>query len=187
MENQYSYAAELLKKYETFTKCASWDVNAYRLGYGSGTITLDSGKYRKVVKGDCTTVANATKDLTRRIKEFEKKVIKKVGSEYWEPLNYQVKAALISLAYNYGNITKRAIIEAIKTQDNQKIAKAVIDSTYNDNPGKYQKGLRARRQKEATIIATAPQPEKKKRKLLKLLALPLLLGALVVYSKKLKS
>lgn len=160
MENQYTYGAELLKKYEGFTARATWDVNAYRLGYGSGTITLDNGTYRKVVKGDVTNQANALKDLQRRLKEFEKKVSKKVGAEYWNPLNYKVKAALLSLAYNYGNITKKAIIEAIKTGNNKLIAEAVVKSTYNDNQ-KLSEGvrnaLRKRRKKEADIIAAAPQ------------------------------
>lgn len=80
--DQYTYGAELLKKYEGFTSRATWDVNAYRLGYGSDTLTFENNTYRKVKQGDTTTKANATKDLERRLKEFEKKVIKKVGSEY---------------------------------------------------------------------------------------------------------
>jgi len=66
--DQYTYAAELLKKYEGFNRTAVWDVNAWRIGHGSGTITLNNGTYRKVVKGDTTTEANALKDLTRRVK-----------------------------------------------------------------------------------------------------------------------
>ena len=173
--DQYIYGAELLKKYEGFTPRASWDVNAWRLGYGSDTLTLPDGTIRKVKQGDTTTKEQVIKDLQRRVKEFEKKVIKKVGSDNWEPLNYQVKAALLSLAYNYGNITKQSIIEAIAKQDNKLIAEAVIKSTYNDNPGKYQAGLRKRRKAEAEIIIKAPPPSKKGSNLVKLLILlPLL-------------
>jgi GH24 family phage-related lysozyme (muramidase) len=111
----YSFAADLLKKYEGFNRTAVWDVNAYRIGHGSDTITDSNGNFRKVKKGDVTTEANALKDLTRRLKEFENKVKKQVGAEFWDPLNYKVKAALISLAYNYGSITKQAIKDAIKT------------------------------------------------------------------------
>lgn len=182
--DQYTYGAELLKKYEGFTSRATWDVNAYRLGYGSDTLTFENNTYRKVKQGDTTTKANATKDLERRLKEFEKKVIKKIGAQYWEPLNYQVKAALLSLAYNYGNITKKSIIEAIKTQDNKQIADALIKSTYNDNPGKYQAGLRKRRSQEAAIIEKAPQPKKPGSGIIKLLLLLPLLYVGYTFFKK---
>ena len=183
--DQYSYAAELLKKYEGFNRTAVWDVNAWRIGYGSGTITLNNGSNRKVVQGDTTTEANALKDLTRRVKEFEQRVINKVGAEYWEPLHYQVKAALISLAYNYGNITKQEIIEAIKTGNNKKIAQAVINSTYNDNKSlseSVRNALRNRRKKEAAIIEAAPQSKGGFNK--KLLLLPLLIFAAYYLTKK---
>lgn len=183
--DQYIYAAELLKKYEKFTSPSKWDVNAYRIGYGSDTRTLPNGQFVKVKQGDTTTPELATKDLQRRIKEFEKKVIKRVQPEYWDPLNYQVKAALISLAYNYGNITKQAILNAIRKQDNKQIAEAVISSTYNDNPGALQKGLRIRRKKEADIILNAPPPEKKGSINLKLLLIiPLLFIAYQYLTKK---
>ena len=154
-----SYGAELLKKYEGYLQRASWDVNAWRIGHGSDTITDNFGKFRKVVKGDITTRENAGKDLTRRMVEFEKKVEKKVGSEFWQPLDYMVKGALISLAYNYGNITKQAIIDAIKTGNSNKIANAVISSTINDNKklsAGIQNALKVRRKKEAEIIRPRP-------------------------------
>lgn len=154
-----SYGAELLKKYEGYLQRASWDVNAWRIGHGSDTITDNFGKFRKVVKGDITTRENAGKDLTRRMVEFEKKVEKKVGSEFWRPLDYMVKGALISLAYNYGNITKKAIIDAIKTGNSNKIANAVISSTLNDNKklsAGIQNALKVRRKKEAEIIRPRP-------------------------------
>lgn len=182
--DQYSYAAELLKKYEGFNRIAVWDVNAWRIGYGSGTITLNNGSYRKVVKGDTTTEANALKDLTRRVKEFEQRVINKVGAEYWQPLHYQVKAALISLAYNYGNITKQEIIEAIKTGNNKKIAQAVVNSTYNDNKSQSESvrnALRNRRKKEAAIIEAAPQSKGFNKKLL---LIPILIFAAYYLTKK---
>ena len=182
--DQYSYAAELLKKYEGFNRVAVWDVNAWRIGYGSGTITDSTGKYRTVKQGDTTTEANALKDLTRRVKEFEQRVINKVGAEYWQPLHYQVKAALISLAYNYGNITKQEIIEAIKTGNNKKIAQAVINSTYNDNKSQSESvrnALRNRRKKEAAIIEAAPQSKGFNKKLL---LIPIIIFAAYYLTKK---
>lgn len=163
--NQYEFGAELLKKYEGHDKNwrAGWDVNAWRIGYGSDTITLDNGTYRKVKKDDVTNERNATKDLQRRVKEFESKIKKKIGAEYWDPLDYQVKGALISLAYNYGSITKQAIIDAIKTGESQKIADALVKSTYNDNKKlseSVRNALRKRRRKEADIIASRPNAKK---------------------------
>jgi GH24 family phage-related lysozyme (muramidase) len=155
----YSFAADLLIRYEGFNKTAVWDVNAYRIGHGSDTITDASGNFRKVKQGDVTTKENARKDLERRLKEFENKIIKQIGAEYWQPLNYKVKAALISLAYNYGSITKQAIKDAIKTGSSEQIANAVINSTYNDNKKlseSVRQALRNRRKKEADIIRSAP-------------------------------
>jgi GH24 family phage-related lysozyme (muramidase) len=184
--DQYTYGAELLKKYEGFTKNASWDVNAWRIGYGSDTITLNNETNRKVVQGDITNETNATKDLIRRVKAFEKKIIKQIGAEFWEPLNYQVKAALISLAYNYGSITKQAIRDAIKTGNSAKIATALINSTYNDNKSQSERvrqALRNRRKKEADIIRQAPNAKKKGINK-KLLLLPLILFATYYYNKR---
>jgi len=184
--DQYTYGAELLKKYEGFTKNASWDVNAYRIGYGSDTITLNNGTFRKVVKGDVTNETNATKDLIRRVKAFEKKIINQVGAEYWTPLNYKVKAPLISLAYNYGSISKQAIREAIKTGNSQTIADAVINSTYNDNKKlspQIRQALRNRRKKEADIIRSAPNAKKAGINK-KLLLIPLILFVATYFNKR---
>lgn len=155
----YKLAADIIKKFEGFTPKAVWDVNAYRLGYGSDTITLSNGTFRKVLKTDVTNQANATLDLIRRIKEFEKKVQIKVGPTYWNALNDKVKAALLSLAYNYGNITKAAIIAAIKTGNSLKIADAIVTSTAGDNKKlstSIQNALKQRRQAEAAIVRNAP-------------------------------
>lgn len=167
--NTYDYAAELLAKYEGFTPRATWDVNAWRVGYGSDTITFSSGTYRKVKAGDTTTRENAKKDLSRRVKSFETKVRAKVGAKYWDVLNYKVKAALISLAYNYGNIPHQELINAIRTGNNSKIARVLVDSTYNDNKhlsANIRQALRNRRKKEAEIIKNAPQNNNNNRVLL---------------------
>lgn len=187
MSDQYIYGAELLKKYEGFNRTAVWDVNAYRIGYGSDTITSANGQFRKVKKGDQTTEQLAAKDLQRRIKEFEQKLINQVGAEYWQPLNYEVKAALISLAYNYGGF-KPALtqtIAAIQTGDNKKIAQTILTETKNHNKSKSENvraALYNRRKKEAAIIEAAPQTKKGLNK--KLLLIPLLIGVIYYITKK---
>ena len=81
--NFYDRAAEYVKKWEGFSEKAVWDVNAWRLGHGSDTLTLPDGTYRKVLQTDKTTRELAAKDLARRIRlEFEPKVEKKIGSMF---------------------------------------------------------------------------------------------------------
>jgi len=147
----YDSAADFIKVFEGFTPNATWDVNAYRLGHGSDTVTLPNGSFRKVVKGDTTTKELAAKDLARRIKDnFEPKVRKQIGEPYYSNLPDPAKISLISLAYNYGSITKPAIIDAARSGDVEKLANAIIESTKNDNKGKsYYEALKKRREKEA--------------------------------------
>lgn len=158
MIGYHKKAMEFISKVEGFNKNAVWDVNAYRIGYGSDTITFNNGSFRKVRKGDQTTVENAEKDLKRRIPEFEKKVIDYIGKygvekKYWQRLPDPAKIGLLSFAYNYGNIVKNAIREAIKTGDVDLIASALLTSTINDKAGtNVYNGLRNRRKKEAELI-----------------------------------
>lgn len=169
----YDKVADYIKKHEGYRDNAYWDVNAYRIGYGSDTITTSkSGAYRKVVKGDVTTKEMATIDLARRIKnEFEKTLINQVGKDNYNKLPENTKIALLSLVYNYGSITKKDIIEAIKTGDTAKIAKAVIDTTVKDN-----KGINAkRRMDEASLISSSVAYVKKN-------PLPFAIGAVVLVS-----
>lgn len=160
---QYEFATNLLIPFEGFNETAVWDYGAWRIGYGSGTITLPNGKYQTVKQGDRTTKELALKDLQRRVKEFEQKLINQVGQKYWDPLNYEVKGALISLGYNYGgfipSLTKT--IEAIKTGNNEIIASTIEKETKEHNKSKPQRvreALYKRRLKEAQIIRDSKQP-----------------------------
>jgi GH24 family phage-related lysozyme (muramidase) len=149
---------DVLKKFEGFSSRAYWDVNAYRIGYGSDTITSANGTYRKVKQGDTISQAQADLDLARRIPEFEKVIIKQVGAEAWDKLPDQAKAGLISFAYNYGSIAKKSLRTAIVGGNLNEIADTLISSTLNDN-AKLSAGtrdaLKARRKYEAELIRTA--------------------------------
>lgn len=155
----YDSAADFIKKYEGFTPTAMWDVNAYRIGHGSDTLTLPDNTFRKVVKGDTTTKDLAAKDLARRIKlDFEPKIKKQIGEPYYSNLPEPARIALLSLAYNYGSITKKAIIDAARTGDVVKLSDAIIESTKNDNKGKsYYNALLNRRKKEADLAKSLIQ------------------------------
>lgn len=184
--NYYDQASEFVAKFEGYTSIAKWDVNAYRIGHGSDTITFNDGSYRKVKQGDTTTRANAKKDLARRIPQFENRIKNYIDNygvtnKMWEDLPDPAKIGLISFAYNYGNIVKSAIREAIKTGSVDKIADALLSSTKNDMiTTKYYTGLQKRRQAEAELIRS----QKKKFKGFKILGIAapiLLMGGLLWY------
>jgi len=149
-------AIAFLKIYEGFTPVAKWDVNHFRIGYGSSTITDSNGNVRYVQFGDQITIADADRDLKRRVNyEFIPKIKGKIGSDVWDGLPDNTKVALISFAYNYGNIVKSAIVEAVKQNDLNKLADVWITSTYNDNASQTEQirnALRKRRKKESDLI-----------------------------------
>ena len=149
----YDEASDFIKQFEGFTSKATWDVNAYRLGHGSDTVTSPDGTFRKVVQSDTTTKEMAGKDLARRIeKDFEPKVRKQVGEPSYSNLPNPAKISLISLAYNYGSIPKKEIIDVARTGDVVKLGDTIIESTKNDNYGKsYYNALRKRREKEGNF------------------------------------
>lgn len=149
---------DVLKKFEGFSSKAYWDVNAYRIGYGSDTITSPGGAVRKVKKGDIITREQADLDLARRIPEFEKVIIRQVGADAWNKLPDQAKAGLTSFAYNYGSIAKKSLREAIVKGNLNEIADTLISSTINDNAklsAGVREALKARRRYEADLIRTA--------------------------------
>lgn len=151
-------AADFLITYEGFAPAAVWDVNAWRIGYGSDTHTDADGTIRKVKQGDTTTPTAALRDLNRRIDtEFIPKIKKKIGADTWAQLPANTRTAFVSIAYNYGNVPKQAIIDAAKSRDLLRLAKVWTESTYNDNkklPENVRNALRKRRAKEAALIAT---------------------------------
>lgn len=178
MTNLSLLATELIVKYEGYNPKAVWDYGAYRIGFGSGTITLPNGTYRLVKQGDTTTKELAFKDLQRRILEFEKKIIKQVGENYWNNLSDEIKAPLISLAYNYGgfipSLTKT--IKAIQTGNKNIIADTILEETKTHNkskPNNIREALYKRRIKEAELIRQAPQ--QKTNNMNNLLAIPLII------------
>lgn len=141
--------AEYIKGYEGYSPTAYWDVNAYRIGYGSDTITTSSsGSYRKVVKGDVTNKEMATLDLQRRIRgEFEPTVKRQVPN--YDSLPENTKIALVDFAYNYGSL-QPDVRNAALSGDSTRIASA-ISLHESDNASVNKK----RRQGEQGLILTA--------------------------------
>lgn len=147
-------SAELIKRFEGYSSTTYWDVNAYRLGYGSDTITLPDGTYRAVKKGDVTTAEMAKKDLERRIaREYMPAIKSAVGEPYWSKLPEQAKAALISLTYNYGTGFGRnypSVVNAARSGDMKALSQEIA-ALKNHNAG-----INAtRRLAEASLVESA--------------------------------
>lgn len=143
----------LIKEREGFIEKPKYDVNAYRAGYGSDTVTLPDGSVQKIEPGMRVSREDAERDLQRRINtEFVPKAAAKVGEENWARLPENVRASLTSIAYNYGTIPSR-IVPAVQSGNPEAIAKA-IESLAGDN-----KGVNAgRRMQEANIARGTALP-----------------------------
>lgn len=136
----------LIKKFEGFSNGAYWDVNAYRAGYGSDTITKADGSVVRIKKGDWVSREDAERDLARRSAEFANTAASQVGRDVWQGLPRHVQAALTSLAYNYGSLPDR-VVPAVKSGDTAAIA-AAVRGLGGDNNGIN----RNRRNTEASVI-----------------------------------
>jgi len=174
-------AANFIKKYEGFVRSAMWDVNAWRIGYGSDTITNTDGSVRKVQQGDTTTEQDAQRDLERRItQEFIPRIISQIGSGF-NTLPTGAQIALISIAYNYGSVPHAKIRAAASQGDLTALKSLWISETYNDNKKlseSMRNALRRRRAAEAALIPT------EKKKILLITAAALAAAALLMYEKK---
>lgn len=121
--------------------------DAWRIGYGSDTITAPDGSHRTVQKGDKITKEDAVRDLNRRIGEFQRTAAGAVGTETWNKLPGNVQAALTSVTYNYGRLPKSVEI-AVKTGNIEEIAMRVEQLSANKD----------RRRQEAAIIRGQATP-----------------------------
>jgi tape measure domain-containing protein len=117
-------AVGIIKDFEGFTSKSKYDVNAYRAGYGSDTVTLADGTIQKITEGMTVSVADANRDLVRRIGEFQDGIKKQIGSDTFNSFDEKQQAALTSIAYNYGSLPER-IVEAIKSGNQATIVKAI--------------------------------------------------------------
>ncbi len=140
------HSTALLKQFEGLENqkgnmsSARWDVNAYRVGYGSDTYTTADGKVHKVTANTIISREDAERDLQRRIPEFQTRAKQQIGSQ-WDSLTPEAQAGLTSVTYNYGSLPA-SVVNAAKTGDVNRIAEAV-------------RGLKAnksRRQREADFI-----------------------------------
>lgn len=138
-------SAKLLRQFEVFRSTPYYDVNAYRAGFGSDTVTLSDGTIQKVVQGMRVSVEDANRDLVRRIGEFQGVIKGQIGAERFNSFSNEQQAALTSIAYNYGSLPNR-IVEAVRKGSAQEIAVA-IRGLAGDN-----KGVNATRRNQEAFI-----------------------------------
>jgi GH24 family phage-related lysozyme (muramidase) len=145
-------AADFLRRREGFRESPYYDVNAYRAGYGSDTMTMADGTVVPVRQGMTVSREDAERDLSRRIPEFERRVVAAVGQDQYAALPPNAQAALISIAYNYGTLPG-SIRAAARSGDTAALAQAVA-GLVGDNQGVNA----GRRREEAAMIAGGAAP-----------------------------
>ena len=142
--------AETIMGFEGFSDTAYWDVNANRAGFGSDTVTNEDGTVSKVTANTVVDREAAGRDLSRRLlNEFIPGIVSKVGQEAWSNLTPRTRAALASVAYNYGTLPP-SIVRAVKSGDAEAIASA-IEARAVDNEGVNKR----RRKKEAELVRSS--------------------------------
>lgn len=142
---QSDLALSTIRGHEGFKTKAYWDVNHYRVGYGSDTVTRADGTVENVGPNTVASRDDAERDLTRRVIGYQKTIVKAVGSAAWEALPEGAKAALSSIVHNYGELPDR-ILGAVKSGNAGKVADAIL-TLQGDNGGVNA----GRRQAEANL------------------------------------
>lgn len=135
-------AKAIIRDEEGFRPEPYWDVNAWRIGYGSDTVTLADGRSVKVTPGMKISREDAERDLDYRLSAREGAAARRQLGDGWNVLPPNVQAVLKSVAYNYGSLPN-SVVEAAKGGDLGQIASAVRG--LGANPG--------RRAREASLIA----------------------------------
>lgn len=143
-------AAAILRREESFSSTPGWDVNNWRVGFGSSTVTKPNGTVIKLSSKQTEkpnikiSIEDAERDLIRRLKnEFIPHTIKTIGPVAAE-LNNATIAALTSVTYNYGTLPM-SVVEACQSKDINQIANAVKNLSAN----------KKRRTREANWIANS--------------------------------
>lgn len=105
----------LIRHEEGFRSEPYWDTNAWRIGYGSDTVTRADGTHVKVQPGMRVTREEAELDLDYRLNEVEgARPREQVGDRAWGALSPAAQAALRSVAYNYGSLPP-VLVNTIKS------------------------------------------------------------------------
>ena len=137
-------AADFIAHYEGFRTHAYWDVNHWRIGFGSDTM---GATMIPVKKGSTENKADAIENLQLRIPRFIGVITTQIGKLSWMKLSQNEQVALIDIAYNYGHLP-HSVVWACSHGDRVAISNAVLTHEH-DNKSINE----ARRKAEAALIA----------------------------------
>lgn len=155
-----SVTRSMIQRHEGFATKAYWDVNAWRVGHGSDTITDPrTGKVRAVTKDTAgVTKEMAGADLERRLRDEFVPKAKRAAGAAWDQYNAVTQGAITSVAYNYGSVPKR-IQAAVQSGDPAKVAEAIRSLQGDNKTAKAPKGMNYdRRNREADEILASLRP-----------------------------
>lgn len=105
-------ATSVIRNFEGFQPTGKWDKNAFRAGFGSSTVTLSDGSIKQITEGMSVSVADANRDLARRVALEFKEIVSKIGAEKFSSLTPPQAGVLASIVHNYGHLPDQ-IVQAI--------------------------------------------------------------------------
>jgi GH24 family phage-related lysozyme (muramidase) len=145
-------AAKFIKSKEGFLEIPVPDSDKkLRGGYGSPILYTTDKKTVQLTTNTRFTQADADRTLIYLIQtDFAFRVIGGIGQDSWNGLNANQQAALVSYAYNVGNVNK--LVSSIKAKDFVKTA-TLIKEGPTTAAGKVEKGLVLRREQEAALFS----------------------------------
>lgn len=126
-------APAMLRQFEGLKLGAYYDVNHFRVGYGSDTVTRADGTIEKVTPSTRITQEDAERDLQRRTAQTQDSIRSQIGGDAWNKLSGAAQTSLTSVAYNYGSLPDR-VIPAAQSGDPQAISQAILGLS-GDNSG----------------------------------------------------
>ena len=125
--DRFNRAAKILRQEEGFRTKAYWDVNAWRVGYGTA---FDRNQNNAYNQNSTISRVGAEIQLTQYdLPRFEQGIISQVGKQYWTALNENVQAALLSVVYNRGSLTS-TLVKAVQDGNKHRIAAAIRSTDY---------------------------------------------------------
>lgn len=149
-----SAAAAILRDVEGFISTPAWDVNAFRAGYGSDTVTLADGSVKAITQGMRISREDAERDLIRRIEtEFLPTARRRAGAENFDRLSPAQQGVLTSITYNFGTLPESVAAAVRNGATDGAIAQAIRGLGARGLAGtKYEEGARRRSEQEARLF-----------------------------------
>lgn len=138
----YEQAADFISQWEGFCARAYWDINHWRIGFGSDT---EGPNDKPVERHTVTTHERALQNLQLRIGEFRYVVLRDIGAAAWALLNQNQQVALIDICYNYGHVPIQVDARNAELTANRLIAR-----------GRDNNGINAKRRRAEAMLYMKP-------------------------------